>query len=96
MRAVSQRAVRIQKLARPGDDAITADRVIVATSLCAAFLWNDIGAIEGVIQTPPTSVCCIERVARVHDGHNQLGARNVSNLWVDVLGGDTESGRRGL
>ena len=49
MRAISQRAVRVQKLACPGDDAITADRVIVAAPLCAAFLWNDIGAVEGVI-----------------------------------------------
>ena len=45
MRAISQRAVCIQKVARPSDDAITTDRVIVAASLRAAFLWDDICAI---------------------------------------------------
>ena len=96
MSAAGQWAMGIQEVPRPGDHACAADRIVGAAALRTAILGYRIGPIQGVIKRAPARVRRIERIARIHYRHHKLWARNLRNLWVDVVSGDAEGGRLGV
>ena len=54
------------------DDELAARRVIGFAFLGLGPFGNDVGAVERVVEASPARVCCIERVAWLVDGHDEL------------------------
>ena len=77
----------VEELASPGDHPIAARRVVRARGRGVA---HGVGAVERVVQRAPAGVGRVERVAGVHDRHDQLRAGDRGDLGVDVLGVDRE------
>ncbi len=93
VRAVGQRGGGIEELARELDHAATADRVVAGALLAAVGLGDSVGAVEGVVERAPARIRGVDREARIHHRHHQLGARRGGDLVVHILGGDLEVGR---
>ena len=92
MAALGQRGHFVQEALGPGDDLIAASRVVAAALGLAA---DGVGAVQGVIQAAPAGVGGVERVAGVHDGHDQLRAGHLGDGVIDVGGVDGEVGAFG-
>ena len=92
MAALGQRGHFVQEALGPGDDLIAASRVVAAALGQAA---DGVGAVQGVIQAAPAGVGGVERVAGVHDGHDQLRAGHLGDGVIDVGGVDGEVGAFG-
>ena len=87
--ALGQRGHFVQEALGPGDDLIAASRVVAAALGQAA---DGVGAVQGVIQAAPAGVGGVERVASVHDGHDQLRAGHLGDGVIDVGGVDGKVG----
>ena len=72
----------VQKILRPGDDARAPLRIVTAAS---GQIAHRIGAVERVIERPPTRIRRVQRVAGVHNRHDKLRAGGRRNLRVDIL-----------
>ena len=92
MRAGIKREVMVEKFAPVGDHLGAAYRVIRTAPYSSIGFRQHIGAIECVVQTAPTGVGRIERVACIAHRHHQLRARDVGDLRIDVRG---INGKRG-
>ncbi len=54
---------------------------------------DHVGAVQGVVQTAPTRVGGVERIARVVDRHDELRPRDLCDLGIDTRGVDFERRR---
>ena len=79
----------VEEDAGAGDDPGAAAAVVTARGRGRA---HGVGAVERVVEAAPAGVGSVERVARVGDGHDELGARHEGDLGVDVGGFDLEIG----
>ena len=70
MAAVHEGTMLIKKRSCPRDHLCSAHGIVIRCALRAPFLCNGVGAIEGIVQTSPTRICRIERIASVHDRHD--------------------------
>jgi len=79
--AARKRRGLIEEVSCPGNHAGPAHGVI-APGLRA--IAHGIGAIQGIVEAAPAGIGSIECIARIHDRHNQLRARNGSDFVIDI------------
>ena len=72
------------------DDSFAACRVVARALLASRRLGDDVGAVEGVVQTAPTCVGGVQRETGVHHRHDKLRAGRVGDLVVHIGRGDLE------
>ena len=86
MAARREGEVGVEEVSRPGDHFSAPYWVVGAGAVSAIILGDDIGAVERIVQTAPPGVDRIEGKARVHHRHHQLGACNLRDLRIHILG----------
>ncbi len=90
MRALRQRRVLVEKLARPGDHLRAARGIVAGLGVFTA--GQRVRAVERVVERAPARVGGVERIARVHHRHDELRAGEARDLVIDALGSDREIG----
>src|SRR5690554_494424 len=83
----------IKECAGIGNYLVAPYLVVARALLGATFFTDGVGAVQSIVQRPPTGVGGVEREAGVHDRHHQLGTGHGGDLFVHVLGGNLEVGR---
>ena len=76
------------------DHLLAADGIVAVASLGAIGLWTGVRTVERVVEAAPAGVRGVERIARVRDGHDELGTGDRADLRVDILGRDLVGVRR--
>ena len=74
----------VEKFSRPGDDLGAAHGIVAAGPGRAAILGNRIRAVQRIVERAPARIGGVQRVARVHDGHDQLRSGDAGDLVVDI------------
>src|SRR5699024_10501110 len=92
MRAFGQGQGIVQDVACIGNDFFTPCRVVAASTCCAAFFGNDIGAVQGVVEAAPARIGGVEGISSVGNGHHELRAGLLRELDVNTLGVDLHFG----
>ena len=89
--ATCKRRSVIQKTTCIGDHLGAAHRIVTAAKIGTAILGNRVRAIKGVIQAAPAGIGGVQRIARIHNRHDQLRSRDSRNLRIHVIRIDGES-----
>ena len=87
MRPLDQRCHQVEHLLGPGDDGRT-PLLVVARPPRADAVGQGVGAIQGVVKAAPARIGGVERIAGVHDRHDQLRPGDRRDLGVYILGLD--------
>ena len=95
MRASLQRCAAIEHVAAVVDDFGAALGVVARAFFATVGLADRIGAVQRVIQTPPTGVGRVQGVTGVQDRHDQLRASQLGQFSVHVGGGGLGVARLG-
>ncbi len=93
MRTGGERRSLVEELARPGDHSCASLGVI---RTARRQVTKRVGSIERVVQRTPPCVRGIDRVASVHDRHDELRSGNRRQLGVDIGRVDAEVRTLGL
>ena len=91
----------VQETLGPADDGRAAHGIVGGVLRAAFGFRDDVRAVERVVETAPTRIGGIERVAGVVYGHHQLRARAARDFVVHLRRGNRPGGpqsgrRRGL
>ena len=86
VRAIRQWRCPVEEVAAIINHLLPADRIIGPCLLCAFLLRDHVIAIKRVVKAPPASVYRVKRKSSVHYWYDQLRARLLSNLGVDIFG----------
>ncbi len=85
----------VQEALGPGEHPAAANGIIAAAAGGTAVFGQRVGAVKRVVQAAPAGVGCVEGVAGVGYGHDELRAGDACNLVIDVGGVDGEVGPLG-
>jgi len=88
VRGAGKRCGLVQHLATEGDHLLSTHRIVALGEFGAVLLGNRIGAVERVVERSPARIGSIERIARIHYRHNELGPRLNGELVIDIGGAD--------
>src|ERR1700744_995282 len=75
----------IEECTYVGNDASASRRIVSAARRGKAFAYG-VGAIEGIVEAPPTGVRRVKRIARVIYGDHELWPGDVRDFRVDIGG----------
>jgi hypothetical protein len=87
MGGTRQRNGAVEEVCRPGDGLRPALRVV---ALAFGGAGQGIGAVERVIERPPSRVGGVQGKARVHHRHDKLGPGDAGDFGVHVFRADGE------
>ena len=85
-----QRRGFVEEALRPGDDLLTALRIVALALLRAVALGDRVGAVERVVERAPARVGSVERIARIHHRHDELRPGDDGDLRIDIVRLDRE------
>ena len=88
VRTGCQRRALVKHVAGELDHLGAAHRVVALALFGAIGLGDGIRAVQRVVQAAPAGVGCVQGIARIQDGHHQLGARLDGELVVHIGRGD--------